>query len=361
MADAGAIHIELGWDGATVTQVNVRSTRPPAARLLIGRSPRQAAQIVPALFSLCGNAQAQCARAALVAAGAAIEPARSPVSLAAEMTFEHLWRLWLDWPAQFGGVSRRSEFAALGGALRRGLAAGEGRLLAESINEVLAQQNGGRVLAAAVQDLSTGDTDGLFDGLLTRLADTDIPRPDQKPRLLPDLPLAQWLRQLPPLLDADFAALPLYAGSPAEAGALASFSAHAGVARWLRRGQLLVARWLARLLALQHCLAMLAGEAPEAPLQEALTLAPGEGLARAATARGALLHRVSIDGGRITHYSIVAPTEWNFHPRGACVDALLGLRCTDPDALLRLAHLVVLSLDPCVEYRLTLNGVVSPC
>ncbi|MBK6630066.1 MAG: nickel-dependent hydrogenase large subunit [Betaproteobacteria bacterium] len=35
------------------------------------------------------------------------------------------------------------------------------------------------------------------------------------------------------------------------------------------------------------------------------------------TARGTLLHQVTLAGDHVAHYRIVAPTEWNFHPRGA--------------------------------------------
>jgi Ni,Fe-hydrogenase I large subunit len=34
-------------------------------------------------------------------------------------------------------------------------------------------------------------------------------------------------------------------------------------------------------------------------------------------ARGALGHWLRVEGGRIAHYQIVAPTSWNFSPRDA--------------------------------------------
>lgn len=62
-----------------------------------------------------------------------------------------------------------------------------------------------------------------------------------------------------------------------------------------------------------------------------LTAANGPGVGRALveTARGLLLHEITLDGDRIADYVIVAPTEWNFHPRGRLHDWLLGLPAGD--------------------------------
>ena len=46
--------------------------------------------------------------------------------------------------------------------------------------------------------------------------------------------------------------------------------------------------------------------------------------AMAEMARGLLVHAVRVEGGRIADYAIVAPTEWNFHPRGALFRELSG-------------------------------------
>jgi Ni,Fe-hydrogenase I large subunit len=79
-----------------------------------------------------------------------------------------------------------------------------------------------------------------------------------------------------------------------------------------------------------------------------LTLVPGEGLGAVQTARGLLLHRVRLADGRVAHYQIIAPTEWNFHPEGALVCGLRGLVTDDGAVLDRSARLAVQALDPCV-------------
>jgi Ni,Fe-hydrogenase I large subunit len=53
----------------------------------------------------------------------------------------------------------------------------------------------------------------------------------------------------------------------------------------------------------------------------------------------------------VRRYRIVAPTEWNFHPRGALAAGLAGVAAAGEDELRRLVHLAVESLDPCVAYR----------
>lgn len=78
--------------------------------------------------------------------------------------------------------------------------------------------------------------------------------------------------------------------------------------------------------------------------------AQGEGLVEAA--RGALGHWVRIENGRIANYQIIAPTTWNFSPRGddgtagPLEAALEGLAIEGPQAV-AVQH-VVRSFDPCM-------------
>jgi Ni,Fe-hydrogenase I large subunit len=58
-----------------------------------------------------------------------------------------------------------------------------------------------------------------------------------------------------------------------------------------------------------------------------------------------------VEDGRIADYRIVAPTEWNFHPRGAFVRGALALRTGKREAVRRDASRIVASLDPCVAWR----------
>ena len=78
----------------------------------------------------------------------------------------------------------------------------------------------------------------------------------------------------------------------------------------------------------------------------------GEGAGLVEAARGSLGHWLSVDGGRISRYQIIAPTTWNFSPRdglgrpGALEQALAGLPVAEgtPAAL----YHIVRSFDPCM-------------
>ena len=95
-----------------------RSTRPDAAaRVLLGKTPEQVLDMVPLLFTLCGNAQAY---AALLACRAALGMAAEPESDAArdmlvqlETLREHAWRILLDWPVLIGLDPDKKALAAL--------------------------------------------------------------------------------------------------------------------------------------------------------------------------------------------------------------------------------------------------------
>lgn len=80
--------------------------------------------------------------------------------------------------------------------------------------------------------------------------------------------------------------------------------------------------------------------------------ASGVGMTEAA--RGSLGHWVSIRGGRIANYQIIAPTSWNFSPRdatgvpGALETALVGAAAVPGDETPVAVQHIVRSFDPCM-------------
>jgi Ni,Fe-hydrogenase I large subunit len=97
------------------------------------------------------------------------------------------------------------------------------------------------------------------------------------------------------------------------------------------------------------------GEAPTSNLIAARQAAPGIGLAAVECARGRLHHLVQLDRqGLVEQFAILAPTEWNFHPRGALSRALQHRALRDDDAdRARVARLVA-AFDPCVAFGVTI-------
>ncbi|MBL6986941.1 MAG: nickel-dependent hydrogenase large subunit, partial [Methylobacter sp.] len=81
----------------------------------------------------------------------------------------------------------------------------------------------------------------------------------------------------------------------------------------------------------------------------------GIGLAQVQAARGLLIHRLELRQGRIHDYRIVAPTEWNFHPKGVVAQGLKQLTAANPNDLKQQAELYINAVDPCVQYALHLS------
>ncbi len=365
---AGALALRIVWDGRTVTAVDVASTRPCAARLLVGKPVAMALALLPMLYGVCGKAQGLAGHAAVAAAqGCADKTWRGErIAVIIEITQEHLWRLLLDWPRLLGLPPLETEFSAWYKRINDiGIAPGvaeafvgfvEAALLGMPLTDWFAQDApdelvrnealAGR-LWRALPDENVAKTGAV--GWLANCSAVDYVRADG----------VRW--------NEDFARCPEWQGQAAETGALARWKDHPLVAATLaRHGRGVRARLLARLMDLAQCTRYIADQdaAFAGKLFDACTPAPGVGIARVETARGALLHRVRLadgekrrDGGKqmIGEYAVVAPTEWNFQPRGAFVAALHGAMATDAGALRGHGLRLALALDPCVPYEVAVE------
>jgi hydrogenase large subunit len=94
---------------------------------------------------------------------------------------------------------------------------------------------------------------------------------------------------------------------------------------------------------------------PDAPCSTDVVLpmeADSFGLCEAA--RGSLGHWLSIRGGKIANYQIIAPTSWNFSPRdrhgnpGALEAALVGAPVLPGETTPVAVQHIVRSFDPCM-------------
>ncbi len=352
-APAGGLTLRLRISPDGGREVEIASTRPQAAALLRGKTPEQAARMVPLLFSLCGGAQGVAARLALLAAQGGEPDAHQLAEWAAEVrreaAREHLWHLMLAWPPLCGLDKPEREYAEC----RRHL------LKAESEEEhaaVLADILAAELLGMPPADwlnLGSQDWDAWRDGspslgakLLRCAGDITGAAPALlSPRLLPMTGAADWLPLERQIATADYCAVPTWHGEPRETGALARCAMHPRVSPLIEAGHNVEARLLARMVELAHWACGETGAARD--WADAVRCEQGTGLARVETARGTLLHRVRVADGLIAAYAAVAPTEWNFHPRGAYAREAAQLTA-DGDALLRQAERLALSLDPCV-------------
>ncbi|MGZ5267496.1 MAG: nickel-dependent hydrogenase large subunit, partial [Caldimonas sp.] len=329
MSLEGDLRVGLGVSNGRIGAVRIGSTRPDVAHaLLTGRSRAEVHAAVPRLFSVCGRSQGAASGLAwAAAAGEAIEPemlARSGEAVAAELVRELAWRILLDWPQWLDErpddaavAAARSTLAVDAGARSGADAAAIARAaFGMAASEWLAL----RTLAELDRWLDAGPTAaarfvrGIRDDDAA-LADVDRSRPDV---VLLDSAAAAAEKSGEPMTsdiegDADRGAT--WRGAPAETGALARRHADPLIADLLRRSTTRVpARFVARLLELALFL-----DGRGQSVVGAQSLPSGAGVAWVENARGLLVHRVTVEAGRARSYRIVAPTDWNFHPRGVVI------------------------------------------
>lgn len=359
MIAEGKLLLEVAWDGKQITGVSVKTNRPVAAcRALEGKPADEVVRLVPLLFSVCGRAQGAAAAAACEAArgetaSEAIRAVRER-AIAGECLQEYTWRLLIDLPALLGEAARPGELADL----RRRIATAKDELRWQDVAGAAEE-----LLERAVYEMSPRTWLGLRPaGFEKWVARGDAPMQRmlarlRRLRLGGDFGLLPWLGEADLLalsarldVESDFAFRPTWQGAPAETGAMARQQAHPVLAREIGQyGATVVSRLLARLLELAQLPEQL--RQPQAIGIRSASPRPGVGVAAVETARGTLLHQVTLAGDRVAHYRIVAPTEWNFHPQGAFVRGLLGCPAKTEIEARGAAGLLAHALDPCVAYE----------
>jgi len=357
--DVGKVTLGVVWDGESVAATDISSTRPMAARVLKDKTPTQVVQIVPLLYSVCGRAQGAAASVALLAAMREESPAVATMerSIVCEAIQEHLWRLMLDWPDLLGMPQEDKLFSGWYSMLRK-IGAGEAEMAAflqEFERDALGMTAAEWLALDSYAAMQTWwrKPDNALVRPLAKLDESAQSRCNRnETRLLPPWSAAEVQQVCAGRWDAAFAARPEWLGAAAETGAW-SYYADSPLLRdvWQQSGSRALTRLLARLVDMV-CLA--SGKAE--PRLSMTSPAADEGIAVVRTARGLLLHRVLLDGDKVADYSIVAPTEWNFHPAGSFAQDLCGLAEHDGGLLEYRAQIEVMSLDPCVAYEVEIRS-----
>ncbi|PKU23113.1 nickel-dependent hydrogenase large subunit [Telmatospirillum siberiense] len=376
----GAIHIDLAVADGSFSHVGIRNRRLlTATRPLVGRVADDVPGLISRLFSICRMAQGLAAAEAVERArGLVPTPAQEAARLfliAGETVLEHAGRACLDWAQLLGEppaiavlkslrgtlvdlhrlVYPQGDWARPGGgilrideeALRQAMAS-----VAAGLGEVVFGTSVPETGAAWVSWSAAGET------VAARLA----------ARLLTDGLAGFGAAEVPalPVLDRDrlnirlendhtgeFICQPDWDGRLFHTGPLARRADHPLVADIVAGfGPGLLAQIAARVAELSVLLREmqdfghgLCNDSSSQSMPPAVS-----GLAVVEAARGRLVHRVEAGGDIVTRYQILAPTEWNFHPRGAFVQGLQG-RPAGPDPKAR-AALLVAALDPCVACQI---------
>jgi coenzyme F420-reducing hydrogenase alpha subunit len=353
----GRVHVSATLSGGHIAAVSVASQRPLLAdRLLRGKSVDEALRLLPAVFALCGRTQAVVAAAACESA-VGREPQAAAVlwrerEVMAEMIHEHAWRLLLDWP---GLVGEAPDVELLGRVRALLHHAHDSANAWGAACDAIATLLRARVLGLRLDDWLAATTARTWldwaDAGLTSTARTlrrlrGLPGAEG-----PDFALLAWPEPAdvltniaqPVLRDPGFAQQPAFAGQPAECGPLPRLIEHPALAE-LAEDDPVAARAFARLAEL---VALVTGDA-RADRNAAAPLDTGTGVGWSEMARGLLTHVARVEDGRIAGYAIVAPTEWNFHPRGALPAALEHGVVADLPSAERAVAIAAATLDPCV-------------
>jgi hypothetical protein len=360
----GRLDINLTLHADVLGEISVRSSRPRLAqKLMAGLTPLAAAERAGLIFSLCGKAQRTAAEVACEAAlgiqpEAEVEIMRVQRVLI-ELAQEHAWHFLLHWPQQ---VAEAADMASLF-ALRKSATDPTqfSKLLEQLLNDVFLGESAMRWLT---QDLTAFDfwreQAATLPAKLFRIWDCRSDHGISQAQLLPPLhqldpsQCAELARQA--LANEDFCGQPEWSGGPAETGAIARQWQHPLLAAWIdARGRGAGARLLARLIELASLPQQLAGK-PDAVVK-AVNLGENIGMSAIESSRGLLIHVVRLANEKIVDYRIVAPTEWNFHPAGALVEALTqAMAVLAPDEVVaKRAEAICQSLDPCVSFAVEVS------
>lgn len=351
-APAGA-DIDIALDLAEDRVVGVRIVPrrlPPIGALVAGRPAAEMLKLVPRLFTLCATAHGAAAQTAVDAARGISVPAalrrQRSAAVLAERLVEQLRGLVIasELLKQGAVVTAMRELIAAAAAFAPAADPGiPGRLGAISRIELALDQIGvGRLDLAEspAARFSFSGTASLSDG-----KDREV--------------IARLARD-----GADYTGAPDLDGVVPETGSWARLRADAGnndppgV-----RAETAAARFQARRDEIVRIPGMLRKFALDdddlSPADRSVIgygLGEGGGAAAVETARGRLYHHVELDAdGRVSRFQCLAPTEWNFHPRGPLARMLRGSTVALDRGGPAAVEQLVAAFDPCVGYRVTIR------
>lgn len=378
----GRFSIDIELSSAVPRKVHIASSRPVhASRVLAGKTVDEAMQLLPMLFSICGTAQA-CAgvRACEAALGIPWNPrveCQRELLVMMEALREHLWRLFLDWPAHTKTPAERTRLAAVIALHKKYQAildAEQQLFVAPGIQNSRVDEGSALLIVQDLGDLVNACVFGSESKSWLAIENIDALKKwaESTQTVAADL-IAYVLYQewqdvgrcsvdlLPPLDntllqtafdDPHFVEAPTWEGGVRETNACRRIDSPLLEKLRADFGNGLLVRLVARLTEI----AWLLDDLHSWPVGTCSHV-PGDdhpenpGIGQAVAARGQLVHRVLLQNNMIENYQILAPTEWNFHPEGVVSKALLELQ-GEISTIKEQAVLLIEAIDPCVAYDL---------
>ena len=392
-------------------KVSIQSTRPVhVCRVFTGKGVSESLSMLPLLFNICGVAQAcagvrACEQAMAMPVTEKTERIRDAL-VNMETLREHLWRLFLEWPAFTETSIEKSamaEMVKIQHDFQQALCPLHASSENNSLQDVFAL--GGsepqtdqalleRVLkhfAGLLQEhvFSMPPAQWLSLNNQQALANWAASETNIAAQLINQIINAQWSHsgacQFNPLPAMDLAQLyhslqtvnfvkqPQWLDQCCETSSLTRVKSPLVDALKADYGNGLLTRLVARLTEIaqlflnifQHCVDeqevkkseydKYTFDKQDRDKQKIARFASNQGIGQVAAARGQLVHRVKIDNERIEYYQILAPTEWNFHPQGVVVQSLKSLT-GEPQSIEKQARLLINAIDPCVAYKFQMTG-----
>lgn len=351
MRGEGDLKVQLDVADGVVRRVHLAAPHPPdLARRVHGALATEALDWVGNAFGLDSVAHVLAARQAVEhAVGLEVDPAERRLRearLRAERVSQHAFQLFLAWP---GLTGERPESLAL-----RRLREATTRLWNTgtwSLEPPLLDWGDPPDMASLVRWAT--EHDEVAARLIRYLCQHDLAAAGQSDVPLAPMLHASWFERH--RHDGAVLSHPVIDGSPREVGPLSRLVDHPLVGDVLRSaGAGLLARFAARLVALSQDLQWLArAQRLRQVKPRRLPLRSGHGAAVVETVRGPLAHLVELSGGRVASWTVVSPWQWNFHPQGLLVGALIG---TPALGVQERTRWLVAGLDPCVTCHVEVRG-----
>ena len=341
--------------GAPMPHGLISSRQDWAATLSANRPVAAVPGLMAGLFSLCGNAHRVCAQLAIDAAGAVeSNPADIGERLRLETAQEHVRRIGLDWPRCLASPSSSEALEALGRCplLRSAAPALDWRAARDWLQHTLLHMDPAAWLSAWLADAGgalrawSQRQEGWLPRLLNEAQPADLP---EQPLSAAHALMAHSARDPLQALSTALASQPGFALRPSWRGACA----HTGP--WARLqtppDQRALTPWALLGSRLAELVRLCLRDGGQWLRWGAEPIGPGVGMGWVEMARGVLVHQVTLSegGATVQHCRVIAPTEWNFHPRGEVAQRLSALDPSAPDVRQRV-NLLMAAFDPCVPF-----------
>jgi len=386
----GILKVKLRTQGGKVAAIKVQSTRPlRLPRIFHGRSTDEVLTMIPRLY---GSNPAAQSYAAVTAFESALGLSTKDTSMAlrnlvvkTEILYEHLLRLLFDWPRLVGESPFTADTERFQSQLNRFREAVDPQSEAFAFN-----QRGFRPELGLAQQI----LQEISQGLEERLYNLPLPQwlhlgPEEMARWMRESNSlgAQMMRDLAELghgslgkgrvkglpwlsvkeiredlriRDAEeYAQQPTLKGEVYETTPLSRMLGNGSMGE-LRSmfGDGLTLRLLSRLRETAQCAGELGVDLAQPQKSHLFGQPRGvatQGISQIEAARGKLIHHVELDGHKVKNYLILAPTDWNFHPKGILAYSLVGQPHQSAAKTKQMAELMVHALDPCVGCEVSLE------